>query len=320
MLYPQTKRAFPFDKVSYMRRKRSTIANFFQYIGLKTLVAVIRLTPLPIGVLALKSLAYVFYLFDKKQRTIAYENIRNAYGDELSDSQIRRIVRSTYLHFALVWVDFVKLPQIVNTNNWQNYFEVEGLEFAQKAQEEGKGVIFVTGHVGNWEVLGYAFEFFFQPLNSIAKHLKNPFVDRFMKRLREEGRQKIIFTENASREIIRVLRNNKSLGILVDQNARENNIFVDFFGQKAATTRSVATISLKTGAPIIMGFLRRTDRKYRFKITLSEPVQIEKTGNLEKDILNLTQRYTTLIESRIREHPHEWLWMHRRWKTRPRSA
>jgi len=302
-----------------MKRKRSKIANFLQYVGLKILVAVIRLIPLRIGVMVLKSLAYVFYLFDKKQRKIAYENLRIAYG-ELSDFQIRKIIRSTYLHFALVWIDFVKLPQIVNTDNWQNYFEVEGLEFAQKAREQGKGVIFVTGHVGNWEVLGYAFEFFFHPLHSIAKHLKNPLADRYLTRLREEGRQKIIFTENASRKIIRVLRDNNPLGILVDQNARENNIFVDFFGQKAATTRSVATISLKTGAPIIMGFLRRTDRKYRFKITLSEPVQIERTGNLEKDISNLTQKYTTLIESRIREHPHEWLWMHRRWKTKPPIA
>ena len=303
-----------------MKRKRSKIANFVQYIGLKILVAFIRLIPLHIGVLVLKSLAYLFYLFDKKQRKIAYENLRIAYGDGLSDFQIRKIIRSTYLHFALVWIDFVKLPQIVNSSNWQNYFEVEGLEFAKKAQEEGRGVIFVTGHVGNWEVLGYAFEFFFQPLNSIAKHLKNPFADRYLTRLREEGSQKIIFTENASRKIIRVLRDNKPLGILVDQNARENNIFVDFFGKKAATTRSVATIALKTGSPIIMGFLRRTDRKYRFKVTLSEPIQIERSGNLEKDILNLTQRYTTLIESRIREYPQEWLWMHRRWKTKPPIA
>jgi KDO2-lipid IV(A) lauroyltransferase len=178
----------------------------------------------------------------------------------------------------------------------------------------------VTGHVGNWEVLGYAFEFFLQPLNSIAKHLKNPFADRYLTQLREQGRQKIIFTENASRKIIRVLRDNKPLGILVDQNARENNIFVDFFGKKAATTRSVATIALKTGSPIIIGFLRRTDRKYRFKVTLSEPIEVERSGNLEQDILNITQRYTSLIESRIREYPQEWLWMHRRWKTKPPIA
>ena len=122
-----------------MKRKRSKIVNFVQYIGLKTLVAFIRLIPLQIGVLVLKSLAYLFYLVDRKQRRIAYENLRTAYGDGLSDFQIRKIIRSTYLHFALVWIDFVKLPQIVNSSNWQNYFEVEGLEFAKKAQEEGKG-------------------------------------------------------------------------------------------------------------------------------------------------------------------------------------
>jgi KDO2-lipid IV(A) lauroyltransferase len=123
--------------------------------------------------------------------------------------------------------------------------------------------------------------------------MENPFTDRFFTKLREDGGQKIIFTENASREIIRVLKQNKLLGILVDQNARDNSIFVDFFGQKTATTRSAATLSLKMGAPIIMLFARRVVGHYKFKILVSKPIEID-----------------------IRENPHEWLWIHRRWKTR----
>jgi len=176
-------------------------------------------------------------------------------------------------------------------------------------------MMFVTGHVGNWEVLGCAMEFLFhQPVHSIAKHMENPFNDRLVTQLREDGGQKIIFTENSARAILRVLKSNQLLGILIDQNVRDNNILVDFFGQKAATTRSAATLSLKTGAPVIMLFARRVEGGYKFKVSLSEPVQIEKTGDLEKDIFNLTQRCTSIIESRIREHPHEWLWIHRRWK------
>jgi KDO2-lipid IV(A) lauroyltransferase len=265
--------------------------------------------------------AYGGYLFDRKRRTIAKGNLRNAYGDDLSDRQIRETIRRCYLHLASVGIDFIKLPRIVNSNNWQNYFEVEGLEFVKKAMEEGKGLILVTGHVGNWEVLGCAMKFLIHnPVHSIAKHMENPYVDRFFTRLREEGGQKIIFTENSAREILRVLKSNQLLGILVDQNVRENNIFVDFFGQKAATTRSAATLSLKTGAPVIMLFARRLKGEYRFKITSSEPIEIEKTGDLEKDIFNLTQRCTNIIESRIRERPHEWLWIHRRWKGRSPAA
>lgn len=308
------------DRLHKMTKKRSKISDFAQYIGLRAFVSIIRLLPLNIGMLVGKFLAYVIYLIDRKHRKVADENLRNAYGEDLSDFQIRKIIRRNYLHLASVGVDFIKLPQIVNRSNWQKHFEVEGLEFARKARKEGKGIIFVTGHTGNWEVLGCAMGFLFHPLHSIAKHMENPFVDRFFTRLREYGGQKIIFTENASREILRVLKNNELLGVLVDQNARENSIFVDFFGQKAATTKAVATLSLKTGTPIIMLFSRRIDRRYRFKISSSKPVQIEKTGNLEKDILNLTQRCTTIIESRIREHPHEWLWIHRRWKTRPPIA
>jgi KDO2-lipid IV(A) lauroyltransferase len=264
-----------------------------------------------------RSLAYAGYFVDRKRRKIAEENLRNAYGEELSDLMIRDIIRNSYFHLGSVGIDFIKLPRIVNDNNWQQYFEVEGLEYAKKAWEVGKGIILVTGHVGNWEVLGCAMKFLFhQPVYSIAKHMENTYNDRLLMQLREDGGQKIIFTENASRAILRVLKSNQLLGILIDQNVRDNNILVDFFGQKAATTRSAATLSLKTGAPVIMLFARRLEGEYRFKVTLSKPVEIEKTGDLEKDIFNLTQRCTNIIESRIREHPHEWLWIHRRWKTR----
>jgi KDO2-lipid IV(A) lauroyltransferase len=304
-----------------MGKKRSRLLDFIQYGGLKAFVAVIRFLPLKSAVLLGRFMAYAGYLVDTKRRTIASENLRTAYGNDLSDRQIEKIIRRLYLHLASVGIDFVKLPRIVNASNWQDYFEVEGLEFARKALEAGTGIIFVTGHVGNWEVLGCAMQFLFnQPVHSIAKHMENPFTDRFFTKLREDGGQKIIFTENAAREIIKVLKHNKLLGILVDQNAKENSIFVDFFGQKAATTRSAATLSLKMGAPIIMLFARRIAGHYKFKISVSKPIEIEKTGNLEKDVFNLTQLYTTIIESHIRENPHEWLWIHRRWKTRPRSA
>ena len=297
------------------RRGRSKTIDFALYIVLRAFVAIIQQLPLNICMLVGRVLAYAGYLLDRKRRAIAEENLRNAYGEKLSDSQMKEIIRRSYVHLASVGIDFIKLPRIVNDNNWRNYFEVEGLEFARKAREEGKGIIFATGHVGNWEVLGCAMKFLFHhPVHSIAKHMENPFIDRFFTQLREEGGQKIIFTENASRKILRVLKSNQLLGILIDQHVRENNIFVDFFGKKAATTRSLATLSLKTGAPVIMLFARRLDSGYRFKITMSKPIQIEKTGNLEEDIFNLTQICTNIIETRIREHPHEWLWIHRRWK------
>ena len=299
------------------RKKRSKTSDFIQYTGLRTFVFIIQLLPLNISMLLGKSFAYVSYLIDRKHRKVADKNLRNAYGERLSDVQRRKIIRSNYLHLASVGVDFIKFSQIINRNNWQNHFEVEGLEFVKKAHKEGKGIMFVTGHLGNWEVLGLALGFLHFPPHSIAKHMENPFVDRFITKHRKRAGQKVIFTENATREILRVLKNNEFLGIVADQNVRENNIFVDFFGQKASTTKAVATLSLKTGASIIMAFLRRIDGRYRFQVSLSQPVVIKKTGDLEKDILNLTQKYTSMIESRIREHPHEWLWIHRRWKKRP---
>lgn len=301
------------------RKKRPKAEDFALYIVVRIFVSVFRLLPLRICLLMGRFLASIAYLVDTKHRTVAERNLRNAYGDELSESQMQEIIRRSYLHLASVGIDFIKLPRIVDSNNWQDYFEFEGLGFVKKALEEGKGAICVTGHVGNWEVLGCAMAFIFHhshSLHSIAKHMENHYMDRFFTKLREESGQKIIFTENAARGILRVLKNNQLLGILIDQHVRGNSIFVDFFGQKASTTRSVATLSLKTGAPVIMFFARRLEGEYRFKITASEPIQIEKTGNMEKDIFNLTQRCTHIIESKIRERPHEWLWIHRRWKVK----
>lgn len=299
------------------KKKRPKTEDFALYLIVRLFVSVLSLLPLTVCVLMGRFFAYIAYLVDTKHRTVAEKNLRNAYGSELSESQIQEIIRLSYSHLASVGIDFIKLPRIVNSKNWQNYFEFEGLENAEKALKEGKGALCVTGHVGNWEVLGCAMAYVYhQSVHSIAKHMENPYMDKFFTQLRERNGQKIIFTENAAREILRVLKNNQLLGILVDQHVRENSIFVDFFGQKASTTRAVATLSLKTGAPVIMFFARRLAGGYRFKITVSEPIQIEKTGDMEKDIFNLTQRCTNLIESRIRERPHEWLWIHRRWKVK----
>jgi KDO2-lipid IV(A) lauroyltransferase len=299
------------------RKKRTKAEDFALYLVVRLFVSVFRLLPLTICMLMGRFLAYVAYLVDTEHRTVAEKNLRNAYGSELSESQIQKIIRRSYLHLATVGIDFIKLPRIVNSNNWQDYFEFEGLEFVQEALEKGKGILCVTGHVGNWEVLGCAMAYVYHhSVYSIAKHMENSYMDRFFTELRERNGQKIIFTENAAREILRVLKNNQLLGILVDQHVRENSIFVDFFGQKASTTRSAATLSLKTGAPVIMFFARRLEKGYRFKITVSEPIQLEKTGDMEKDIFNLTQRCTHIIESKIRERPHEWLWIHRRWKVK----
>ncbi len=128
-----------------MKKKISKKSDFVQYIGLRVFVAIIRLLPLNIAMLLVKSIANVIYLFDSKHRKVADENLRNAYGEDLSDFQRRKIIKLNYQHLASVGVDFIKLPQIVNSSNWQKHFEVEGVEFAREALKEGKGIIFVGG-------------------------------------------------------------------------------------------------------------------------------------------------------------------------------
>jgi len=198
-----------------MKKKSSKITYFAQYLGFTAFVSIVRLLPLNVSMLLGKSIASVFCFIDRKHRKIAYKNLSNAYGEELSDFQKRKIIRRCYQHFASVAIDFVKFPRKINGSNWKKHFEVEGLEFARNARKEGKGIIFVSGHIGNWEVLGCAMEFIFYPMHSIAKHMKNPFIDRSYTKLREYAGQKVIFTRNASRAMLRALKNNEMLGVLM---------------------------------------------------------------------------------------------------------
>jgi len=224
----------------------------------------------------------------------------------------RRILIDRVFHsIARLLVALAKQPSITSANiaGWIRY---EGFEHFENAKRRGKGVLFATGHLGAWELSHYAHALMSEPMSIVVRPLDNPKLETLISRLRGGSGNRIIGRDTYVRPILEALHRNEAVGILVDQNmTADRGVFVDFFGRKACVESGVAKIAARTGAAVIPGFAVWSDREQRYILHFYPPVRI--SGDAIED----TQRIQQALESAIREYPDQWLWIHRRWKTRP---
>ena len=206
---------------------------------------------------------------------------------------------------------FARFPSITRGNVSQ-YIRYEGFEHFQKALDQGKGVLFATAHLGNWELSAFAHALLAKPMSVVVRPLDNPLLDAFVERRRSLSRNIILGKRDFMRGILRALKANQAVGILVDQNvSASEGIFVDFFGEKACVSPAFAKLAARTGAAVIPGFAVWNHAEKKYILKFYPPVSI--LGEPAED----TQRIQAAVEAAIRQYPGQWLWMHRRWKTRP---
>ncbi len=208
-------------------------------------------------------------------------------------------------------VAFARFPQITKANvaDWIRY---DGFEHYLAAKERGKGVLFATAHLGNWELSAYAHALLTEPMNVVVRPLDNPLIDSIVERRRALSGNILLSKRDFARSIFHALRNNEPVGILVDQNSSaENGAFVPFFGIPACANLTFAKLAARSGAAVIPGFAIWNARERRYVLRFYPEVPI--TGDAVED----TRRIQCAIEAAIRETPDQWLWIHRRWKTRP---
>jgi KDO2-lipid IV(A) lauroyltransferase len=204
------------------------------------------------------------------------------------------------------------LPGLMNRGRIEEFTRFERFDVADEVRRKGRGLIVVIGHLGNWEVIGLAICKAGYPLNSLARPIENPWIDRFLTRFRTQTGQKIIPKHHALGEMIRVLQRNEILIVQVDQNAKSAGVMTDFFGRPASTHRSPAILSLKYGTPIIVANIYR--EKGLHHCVLSDPIDPEAFRRQADPVQALTQAYTSKFEDCVRAHPEQWFWVHDRWK------
>jgi KDO2-lipid IV(A) lauroyltransferase len=263
-------------------------------------------------------LGLCLYFVSTRLRAMALANLDRAFGESRSREEKIRIARGSFRHLGHLLCDIVAFQEL-NPEHLEEMAVFEGLDHLKRAHEQGKGVYLFTGHYGNWEMVALIHGYQGFPLAVVARPLDNPYLEKMLYGFRTMSGNEVIHKQGAAREILRAIRKGSGVAIVIDQNVRgEQGIFVDFFGSPASTTPALATLALKTESPIIPAFgVPLPDGRYRIRYL--PPLEFERTGDTKADILNLTQKCTQVIEETIRAEPEFWVWMHRRWRTRPRT-
>jgi KDO2-lipid IV(A) lauroyltransferase len=249
------------------------------------------------------------------RRRIALANVSLALGPALSSRERAATVRASFRHLGTTAVECCRLF-LGRPGEMLSAVRVEGLEHVKQALADGRGAFYLGAHLGNWELLAAAHAVTGVPLSVVVRPLDNPYLEAVLARGRERHQVRPIPKRVALRGIRVALARNECVGILLDQNAGPEGVFVPFFGQLASTSRSLAVLALKTGAAVLPAFIRRLPDGDH-EATIEPPIPLVRTGHLERDVAANTARFTEAIERRIRTQPEQWFWVHRRWKTRP---
>ncbi|MFQ5701289.1 MAG: lysophospholipid acyltransferase family protein [Acidobacteriota bacterium] len=295
-----------------MRRLRALV----EYLPLLLLGRLLSFVPRRLALAVGRAAGLAAWGVDGRHRRRALENLDKAFGPAMSVAGRRKLTRRVFSHFGTVAVDCLLMP-CRRPADLDRLVVYDGVEHIRNAFLKGKGVLVFSGHFGNWELVALLQGWLGYPMAMVTRPLDNPYLERLLRIGRTRSGNEVIPKRNAARPILRALRHGWCVAIVIDQDTRgTDQVFVDFFGRPAGTTPILARLALRTGAPIIPVFgVPLSDGRYR--ITYLPEVSVQRSDDRDADVVRLTQACTRIIEEQIRRHPDIWLWMHRRWKSRP---
>lgn len=291
---------------------------WLELIPIRSLQLLLRLVPRRLALAFGRLVGFAAWAVDGRHRRVALQNVE-ACLPEIADPRARaRIVRRCFSHFGAVAVDCLLLPYR-KVGDVDRIAAWEGVDHLRRAHLRGKGVFVISGHLGNWEMVALLQGWVGLPMAMVTRPLDNPFLERLFAQGRTRSGNEIIHKRMAVRGILRALRDGWCIALLIDQDFPESDrVFVDFFGRKAATAPTLGLLGLRTGAPIVP-VVSRLLPDGRYSIRYLPAIDPAEGVDRESGVLDIMSRCTALLENEIRQNPEQWLWMHRRWKTRPRE-
>jgi Kdo2-lipid IVA lauroyltransferase/acyltransferase len=249
-------------------------------------------------------------------RRVGLRNLELAFPD-MPAQEREAILRSEYRNLGYLLAEFCKMPTYT-PEIASRFIRYEGLDNYLAARDRGKGVLVLTGHLGAWELSSFYHSLMGMPMGMVIRRLDNPLVDAFVNRIRCLHGNRVIHKDDFARGLIASMRAGETVGILMDTNMTPpQGVFVPFFGVQACTASGMARIAAKTDAAVVPGFLLWEQSEQKYVLHFGKELEVTRTGDAEQDALVNTARFTAAIEGYIRQYPEQWLWMHRRWKTRP---
>ena len=291
--------------------------TLLEYLGGRVFLFIARALPLRGALVFGECLGSLGAFVLRKRRRIAVQNILRAFPG-ISQARAEAMAVRVFRHFMRVSVEAAIAPAILTPGNFKEYITFHDERFIHEALDSPKGAIWITAHIGAWEIFSVVLSFFSARITSVYRPVKNPKIDKMLRRHRAAFGQRLVERKGALKTLLRVLRNDKGhVAMLVDQHARRGGIWVPFFGRPAATTPAPAILALRTGAPVVLWYSRRLPGTFRFEAWCDKPFTVTPTGDRARDIERVTRRISGRIEEFIRTAPDQWLWLHRRWRTPP---
>ena len=282
-----------------------------EYAAVAALLRLVAVLPGPLVRVCGTALGLGFYAVDGAHRGIAMRNLATAFPQR-SPAERRAIARRAFMHFGRLMVELLKFATLTPAGMLARV-QIDGEERAVMAYSRRKGVLFVTGHFGFWELQALVHAIRIEPVGVLGRALDNPLLNRLLESIRQRTGNTVIYRKGTLRRVLRMLQDGHGVALLIDQHVMSRDaIYVDFFERPAATTSVIAALALRTGAPVVPVFALPMGRG-RYRMIYEHPIE-PPSGNTPDAIQAFTQRCTDVLEMYVRRDPHLWLWMHRRWR------
>jgi KDO2-lipid IV(A) lauroyltransferase len=302
-----------------MPKERNDLIDRLQYAGVRLTSMLLQCFPVNANLRTARLLGDLLYRFDRKHRERALANLRRSFP-ELPGHERETLARRSMQELFMFFVEMLFTTRLIRVDTWANYVVLENFQTPlELLLRRNSGVIMLTGHYGNFEILGYLLATLGFPTSSVARPLDNPYLSEFVFGVREKQGQRIIAKKGATGDVVEVIESKGAVGFVADQNAGSKGIFVDFFGRKASTYKSIGLLAMQYDVPVVIGYSRRVDDQFKFAVGAQDIIYPDDWKARDDPLRYITQRYTKALEDLIRADPGQYWWVHRRWKTRPKG-
>ena len=302
-----------------MARERNDLLDRLQYVALRVVSMMLHCWPVDWNLRTAKLIGDGLYFIDRKHRERAIANLSRSFP-ELSRAAVETMARRSMQTLIMFFVEVLFTTRLIRIDTWARYVELENFrEVLEMLARKEHGLIMLTGHYGNFEISNYVLSTLGFETTAIGRPLDNPYVNDWLMGVRQRQGSKIIAKKGATEEVTGLLESKGVVGFVADQNAGTKGVFVDFFGRKASTYKSIGLLAMQYEVPVVIGFARRVEDRFKFIVGAQDIIYPKDWKSQGDPLRYITQRYSKAIEDFVRKDPGQYWWVHRRWKTRPKG-
>ena len=302
------------------KRKKPTPlwVHWCTYAVLRVVIMIFLMFPPNLNLVTARVLGWLWFKIMRRHRRRAMENLRCAFGHELDPAQIKRTARRSMQQMAMMAMELLFTPRRITEWSWPRHARLKDLGPALEVLLDNKGVIMLTAHFGNWELLGYILATLGFEVHAVMRPLDNPYINNYLEETRCKRGLKLLYKKGATAQADEILDSGGSLCFIADQDAGRKGIFVDFFGRPASTYKSIGLLAINHRVPVVVGYARRRSLDFDYEIGASRVIYPHEWQGQDDELRWLTEEFSRAMEDFVRLAPDQYLWVHRRWKSQPR--